>query len=77
MIKVEMPSIDWSHIHPDYKWLAVCNDGLGFLYKAEPNKEGDSWVDWRYAWLAADGFKSYKRGNVAWDKSLVKRPEGV
>lgn len=72
----EMPSIDWSHVHPDYKWLAVGNSGKVFLYKEKPEVAGNYWsTDTEYAEACA--FASYKRGNAAWDKSLVKRPEGV
>lgn len=79
---VEMPSIDWSHVHPDYKWLAVDAGGSADLFTDKPYLEGlgdnGFWTHFSAAAaVPADAFTSYKRGNVAWDKSLVKRPEGV
>lgn len=73
---VEMPSIDWRHVHPDYKWLAVGKNEAGLLYKEEPVRASAFWVAGTEN-VNASGFLSYRRGNVAWDKSLVKRPEGV
>lgn len=73
---VEMPSIDWSHVHPDYKWLAVDENDSPHLFTEEPEKCRCCW-DSDFGGAGTWMFSSYKRGNVAWDKSLVKRPEGV
>jgi len=77
----EMPSIDWGHVHPDYKWLAADSGHTAGLYVEEPYLStfgGTTVWDCCCGDIAiANAFTSYKRGNVAWDKSLVKRPEGV
>lgn len=69
-------TIDWSHVAPEWKWMARDEDGEGFLFRSMPEiDDGGYWCDDEN--LEADVFASYRRGTVAWQDSLVKRPEGV
>lgn len=63
-------------MHPDYKWLSADMDDRGYIFKDKPKLGDRNWMS-ASDYDSADIFTSYKRGNVAWDKSLVKRPEGV
>lgn len=67
-------TIDWSHVAPEWKWMARDEDGEAYLYKTEPEvissgfyAVGDMATAWDYA--------SCRRGTVAWQDSLVERPE--
>jgi len=72
------PSIDWSHVAPQYKWLAQDEDGDAWFYDEPPRVLGDSWsVSFNPVVLFANGFASYAAGDCDWKDSLVKRPEGV
>lgn len=72
------PSIDWSHIAPEYKWLARDGDGFTAVYDTKPvaSERDASWraggtpVSTRY-------FASYVPGDCDWKDSLVARPAGV
>lgn len=79
-IAPEKPSIDWSHVAPEYRFLAVDDDEHGHLYAVKPVARVGDWIDEnnrnRYA-PKASAFASYKRGDCHWRDSLVERPEGV
>jgi hypothetical protein len=69
------PSIEWSHVAPEYKWLADWRSGEGFLFTCKP-KVSNSWQ-----WGGCDGklgrvsaFASYTPGTCDWRDSLVERP---
>jgi hypothetical protein len=75
-IKPTKPSIDWSPVHPDFKWLAVDDDDLGILHQSKP--QPTSYGMWSSSGhkTAAMAFASYKAGTCDWEDSLVERPEG-
>lgn len=74
-VPVVKPSIDWSHVAPAYKWLAVDKDGFGYLYEHQPGKGRESWDESRVADnpIRADYFASFNPGTSPWDQSLVER----
>ena len=72
------PSIDWSHVAPEYQWLARDANGRGFLYEDAPRliSEGGVWAT-SPCYLLARHFASYTPGTCDWRESLVQRPEDV
>lgn len=65
-------TINWDHVHPDYKWMARDDNGGVYLYKKPPQY---SLVGWYGAsFVRARGFASYQQGNVEAKDSLVERP---
>lgn len=76
-IKQTKPSIDWSQVSPEYKWLARDSSSLcGYLYKNKPHKDCGAW-DSSGGCSKAGVFASYRPGTCDWEESLVERPEGV
>lgn len=75
-IKPIKPSINWEHVNPKFKWLAVDEDGAACLYAVEPNLGEEQWIAKTSIYTYADCFSSYQRGNCDWKESLVQRPEG-
>ena len=75
-IKTTKPSIDWSHVHPDYKYLARDEDGLVYIYKDKPHicEYGDAWLG-SGGFSGASAFLTLKPGNCDWTESLVERPK--
>src|SRR5690606_26968915 len=74
------PSINWVHVHPDYKWLATDADGATYLYKEEPTAGDYKWWSSAHRWgcgRVADIFESFIPGDCDWKESLVQRPESV
>jgi hypothetical protein len=69
------PSINWDHVHPDYKWMATDADGKTFLYEKAPTDVHHRWDGQR--WVEACVFNSFIPGDCDWKKSLVQRPESV
>lgn len=71
------PSIDWSHIAPEWKWLAVDGDGKAAIYTHEPYKGKTMWDYPGYGSCIYVGglFASYTPGTCDWTESLVQRPE--
>lgn len=76
-VKQTADFIDWSHVAPEYKWLARDEDGSAYLFTSEPYLSRDTAWDFPSSgeFLDAIGFSSYKRGTVDWKDSLVKRPD--
>jgi len=76
-IAVQKPSIDWSHVSPEYRFLAVDDDEGAHFYKHLPFLRAGDWEDSTdrkiYA-PRAETFASYKRGDCHYSESLVERP---
>lgn len=73
-IKQTPDTIDWSHVHEDYKWMARDRSGEVCLFKEKPTSFGTCWSTAEKI-FDAGGFISYKQGTVDWKDSLVERPE--
>lgn len=74
------PTINWSHVAPEWKWLAVNKNGLSQLFKKEPYikcKSEGFWRDTCGSMLTANSFASLDPGTVDWADSLVERPTDV
>ena len=73
------PSIDWSHVHEDYNWLATDKYGATFLYTDKP-KIYISYNQFKTKGFAtcisSSAFASFKKGTCDWADSLVQRPKG-
>ena len=70
------PSIDWTQIKDEYKWLAVDINGCAYVYENEPNINGSAhWCSSSAAYFHVNGLVSYSRGTCDWKVSLVKRPD--
>lgn len=69
--------IDWSHVAPEWKFMARGPNDVAWFYAKEPVIPfcSEGWSG--YPYTLAKHFASYKRGTVAWQDSLVIRPEGV
>lgn len=74
-VAVTKPSIDWSHVAPQFKWMATDEDGVTCLFSEKPVAVGDNWMG--DVFVDAMAFASFVPGNCDWKDSLVKRPEGV
>lgn len=72
------PSIDWSHVAPQFKWLAQDSDGTMWLCAEKPTPQPTYWfVFGDDAIESARAVASAKPGTCDWKDSLVQRPEGV
>ena len=70
------PSIDWSHVKSEYKWLSVDKDGSAFVYENEPEHgESNYWYSQEGIHYEVSGLASYTPGTCDWKDSLVKRPD--
>ena len=70
------PSIDWSHVKGEYKWLSVNKDGSAYVYTNEPERSGsDYWYSYTGSFNEVNGLSSYSRGTCDWKESLVERPK--
>ena len=70
------PSIDWSHVKGEYKWLSVDKDGSAYVYEDEPERGGsDYWFSPNGSLNEVNVLASYTPGTCDWKDSLVKRPE--
>lgn len=73
-------SINWDHVHPDFKYMAMDSRGNEFLSDGElilePYLYGGCWKsDECTNFVSASRFSSYVKGDVDWKDSLQKRPE--
>lgn len=70
------PSIDWSHVKAEYKWLSVDGNSSAFVFENMPFiDERNYWQPSDGACFKVDGLASYVRGTCDWKDSLIKRPE--
>ena len=76
---VTKPSINWDHVHPDYKYLFTDSDGSSYLVASEPTHSRTCWLidieDEDY--ITPEMFASFIPGDCDWKESLVQRPESV
>lgn len=65
-------TIDWSHVAPEFKWMARNSNGTAFLHEREPRiLPANRWTSMASARVSHN---SYHRGTCDWKDSLVKRP---
>ena len=71
-VAVTKPSINWDHVHPDYKWMATDQNGKVFLHTIKPHIDGEYWIGGLYAHTYS--YASFVPGTCDWRASLVVRP---
>ena len=71
---VTKPSIDWSHVSPEYNYLAQDENGDGYLCGKNPHRKNTAWT-MESPYIRATTFTSYEPGGCDWKDSLVKRPD--
>jgi len=76
----------WSHLHPDFKWIARDRDDKAYAFTHKPacyHDTSDAWLSGHHVVSNPEGkcpvridrlLASYMKGNKAWDKSLIQRP---
>jgi len=85
-IKPRKPSIDWSHISSEWKWLATYRSGHSYLFSHKPNISKGVWSTIGEYNDEAEGyetltpiialhFSSFKPGTGDWKDSLVSRED--
>ena len=74
-VAVTKPSIDWSHVAPQFKWMATDDSGETWLYDDHPEILGKIWVFNGLDCFEIDAFASFTPGTCDWKDSLVQRPE--
>ena len=67
------PSIDWSHVSPEYNYLAQDANGRGYLCGKNPHRIDTAW-SMESPYISASAFTSYTPGTCNWKDSLVERP---
>ena len=72
---VTKPSIDWSHVSPEYNYLAQDANGRGYLCGKNPHRIDTAW-SMESPYICATAFTSYTPGTCYWKDSLVERPTG-
>lgn len=76
-IKITKPSIDWSSVSDDYKYLARNEGGFARLFKNRPTLGKAVWQGSGEGGTDATSHKSYNPGTCQWSESLVERPEYI
>ena len=71
---ITKPSIDWSHVSPEYNYLAQDSYGRGYLCAKKPHRMSTAW-SMETPYVRAAAFTSYEPGACNWTDSLVKRPD--
>ena len=71
---VTKPSIDWSHVSPEYNYLAQDENGDGYLCSKNPHRKNTAWT-MESPYIRATTFTSFIPGTCDWKDSLVKRPD--
>ena len=75
--RVVRPTIDWSHVHSKYQWLAKDPDGSHWLYEEQPIQTRYGWESKEGDCTCADGFATLSPGSCDWEDSVIARPKGV
>lgn len=69
------PSIDWSHVACELKWMATDDSGETWLYDEQPEIFGKIWVYNGSHCIEVNALASFTPGTCDWKDSLVQRPE--
>ena len=70
------PSIDWSLVKEEYKWLSVDKNGSAYVSVNEPFRDGANyWHSPKGDFSKVNWLVSYSRGTCDWKDSVVKRPK--
>ena len=67
------PSIDWSHVSEDFRYLAMDECGLPHLFVEKPEPIDVEWTTYAL-FIYAKHFASFIPGTCDWKDSLVERP---
>lgn len=72
------PSIDWSQLSQNWRFLARDENGSGWIFTHRPAPEEDFWNTYEGDCQRIDKILvSWNPGTCKWLDSLVERPEGV
>lgn len=71
-VPLTKPSINWDHVHPDFKWMATDKCGETYLFVSEPTIDISLWDGPQ--WVCASNWTSFVPGTCDWKDSLVERP---
>ena len=80
-VPLTKPSINWDHVHPDFKWMARDSDGSACVYEVMPYIDETEWIvytkGWKRlpTWVKCEAFVSYEAGTCEPKDSLVERPQ--
>lgn len=66
-------SIDWTHVAPEWKFMARDESGDVWLCDEIPSICVNAWGGAPNG-IRANAFASYKRGTISWQDSLMERP---
>lgn len=69
--------IDWSHVAPEFVYMARNSDGKCHLFPEKPEAIDGAWKYSGWMYTRAETFASYKYGNRNWEFSLVERPAPI
>lgn len=75
--RVVRPTIDWSHVHIKYQWIAKDPDGSHWLYEEQPFQTRYGWESKGGDCTCADGFATLSPGYCDWEDSVIARPKGA
>ena len=70
---ITKPSIDWSHVSPEYNYLVQDSDDEGYLCSEKPSRTKSGWNAGSPN-TSAEHFASFTPGTCDWKDSLVERP---
>ena len=69
------PSVDWSHLHDDFNYIATDMSGASFGYEHKPLlSEAIFSYEMGGKVFPLEGLASFKAGTCDWRESLVMRP---
>lgn len=74
-VSITPDTVDWSHVAPQFKFMARDQNDRVFLYEKRPDLETVGWYERLGDIAMAGAFASYKQGTVDWKDSLVERPK--
>ena len=75
IVKATKPSINWSHVKDEYKWLLVDADGSAYVCEDKPKPCNNGyWYSPKGSLSEVNGLASYIPGTCDWRDPLVNRP---
>jgi len=69
--------VDWSKVPEQYKWAAMDENEIVFVYSREPFQMGNLWASRSEAGFIDPNYALSKPSPDKWRESLIQRPEGV
>ena len=75
VVQPKPDTINWDHVHPDFKYMARDKSGSVFLFQHKPKTGNVAWAVSYGKCCNTKAHSSVVVGDIEWTNSLIERPK--